>query len=487
MQKFEKKELKKKSESLSDWYSDVILKAELADYAPVKGCMVIRPYGYAIWEGIQKFMDPLYKKHGVANAYFPLLIPEKFINREKDHVEGFAPHMAVVTFAGGEKLKERFVVRPTSETIMYEMYKQWTHSWRDLPILINQWNNVVRWEKRTYLFLRTSEFLWQEGHCAHITHEESLKTVLWALGVYQKTYNELLAMHGIAGVKSESEKFAGALKTYTFESLMPDGRALQACTSHDLGQNFSKAFDWTVQDKNGQNLNPWQNSWGYSTRSIGGLIMMHGDDDGIVLPPRIASIKVVIIPVLGKEDSKVIKLAKDLKEKILQSKSNFPGTVEIWDNPEKTFGFKANASEIKGIPLTIPIGLKEVKGEKPISISYRPSDKDLPNEFSKMENIGEKVELMLYKLQIYLFEKTKKFTEENTHQVDNYDEFKKIMSGKRGFIRSYWCEDKICEAKIKEETKATTRVKPLDAKKEQGKCIYCGKEALYRWYFAQAY
>ena len=296
---YEKKELKKKSENISDWYTDVILKAELADYAPVKGCMVVRPYGYAIWESIQKFMDPLYKEHGVKNAYFPLFIPEKFLNREKEHVEGFAPHVAVVTIAGGEELKERLVVRPTSETIMYEMYKQWAHSWRDLPILINQWNNVVRWEKRTYLFLRTSEFLWQEGHCAHATHKESLETVLWALSVYQKTYNELLAMYGITGIKSETEKFAGAAKTYSFESLMPDGKALQACTSHDLGQNFAKAFDWTVLDQKGEKLYPWQNSWGYSTRSIGGLILTHGDDHGLALPPSIAPIQTVIVPIIG--------------------------------------------------------------------------------------------------------------------------------------------------------------------------------------------
>src|SRR3990167_11354527 len=262
------KNLTKKSVDLSVWYNRVVLEAELADYGPAKGTMIFRPYGYRIWELIQRTMDEKIKEKGVENAYFPLFIPESFLSKEKKHVEGFSPELAVVTIGGGEELKEKLIVRPTSETIMYDAYAKWVHSWRDLPILINQWNNVVRWEKRTYLFLRTSEFLWQEGHCAHITHEESLKTVLWALGVYQKTYNELLAMHGIACVKSESEKFAGALKTYTFESLMPDGRALQACTSHDLGQNFSKAFDWTVQDKNGQNLNPWQNSWGYSTRSI---------------------------------------------------------------------------------------------------------------------------------------------------------------------------------------------------------------------------
>lgn len=479
MQKFEKKELKKKSENLSEWYTDVILKAELADYAPVKGCMVIRPYGYSLWEGIQSFMDRHYKERGIKNAYFPLFIPEKFINREKDHVEGFAPHMAVVTIAGGEELKEKLVVRPTSETIMYEMYKQWAHSWRDLPILINQWNNVVRWEKRTYLFLRTSEFLWQEGHCAHITHEESLETVLWALGIYQKTYNELLGMYGICGTKSETEKFAGALKTYTFESLMPDGKALQACTSHDLGQNFAKAFEWTVLGKQGEKLHPWQNSWGYSTRSIGGLIMTQSDDNGLNLPPNIAPIQVVIVPIVGKSDPKKIEAyVTRIKEKLDQNNIR----NEIDKKYEDSVGRRLNYWEVRGVPLRIEVGEKELNENK-LTLFRRDNFKKEIADFTDLSQLNS----ILEEMQKSAFAKHKKFTEINTHTVDNYEEFKKIMEEKRGFIRALWCEDKVCEAKIKDETKASTRCLPLDVKEEKGECIYCRKPAVHRWYFAQSY
>jgi len=476
---FEKKELKKKSENISEWYTDVILKAELADYAPVKGCMVIRPYGYAIWEGIQQFMDSLYKEHGVQNAYFPLFIPEKLLNREKEHVVGFAPHMAVVTIAGGEELKEKLIVRPTSETIMYEMYKKWAHSWRDLPILINQWNNVVRWEKRTYLFLRTSEFLWQEGHCAHTTHKESLETVLWALGVYQKTYNELLGMYGIAGIKSETEKFAGAKTTYTFETLMPDGKALQACTSHDLGQNFSKAFDWTVLDQKGEKLHPWQNSWGYSTRSIGGLILSHGDNAGLVLPPAIAPIQVVIIPIPGSSEG-VFNYARQIEDEL--SNMTFSGKqirclLDIKEG--ETAGFKFHKWELKGVPLRIEIGERELKDKR-----LQASSRDI---LQRIELKVESVSAYLKDIQNRMYEKHKKFTEDNTHKVDSFTEFKDIMTTRRGFIQALWCEDKFCEAKIKEETKASTRCLPLDAKEEKGECIYCKKPASHRWHFALSY
>ncbi len=473
-QTFEKKQLKKKSENLSDWYTDVILKAKLADYAPVKGCMVIRPYGYALWEGIQHYMDPLIKKHGVENAYFPLFIPEKFLNREKEHVEGFAPHMAVVTIAGGEELKERLVVRPTSETIMYEMYKSWTQSYRDLPILINQWNNVVRWEKRTYLFLRTSEFLWQEGHCAHTTHEESLATVKWALDTYIDTYQTLMALYGIAGTKSETEKFAGAKQTFTYEMLMPDGKALQGCTSHDLGQNFAKAFDWFVQDKTGQKLYPWQNSWGFSTRSIGGLIMTHSDDSGLILPPAIAPIQVVIIPI-PKSGDHVMKYALAQKEALEAQGIR----VKLDDKEGESAGFKFNGWEVKGVPVRLEIGDKEVE-EGIVTMLRRDT-----MEKSKVKT--EDVAAVLVSMQKALLEKHKKFTIEHTHIVDSYDEFKRIMEGERGFLSAFWCEDAICEANIKHETKATTRCLPLDTKDEKGVCIACGKPATHRWIFAQSY
>ena len=470
-----KKFLKTKSENLSEWYTDVILKAELADYAPVKGCMVIRPYGYALWESIQKFMDPLIKEHGVKNAYFPLFIPESYLNKEKEHVEGFSPQMAVVTYAGGEELKEKLIVRPTSETIMYEMYKQWTQSWRDLPILINQWNNVVRWEKRTYLFLRTSEFLWQEGHCAHADHKESMDTVLWALDIYKKTYMDLMATYGVAGVKSESEKFAGADKTYTFEILMPDGKALQGCTSHDLGQNFAKAFEWSVQDKDGNQLHPWQNSWGFSTRSIGGLIMVQSDDSGLILPPKVAPIQIIIVPIPGSENAKI--LAQELKKGLKEFR------VEIDEREGETAGFKFNKWEVKGVPIRLEIGEKEANSKSVTVVRRDTGNKNIIS----IENLTETLNAAFEEIQNGLLAKHKKFTEENTHEINTYQEFKEIMEWPKGFISAFWCENPECEKKIKDETKASTRCLPLDFKEEKGKCIYCGKEAHHRWLFAQAY
>src|SRR3989344_1984634 len=304
------KNLTKKSVDMSVWYNRVVLEAELADYGPAKGTMIFRPYGYRIWELIQRTMDEKIKEKGVENAYFPLFIPESFLSKEKKHVEGFSPELAVVTIGGGEELKEKLIVRPTSETIMYDAYAKWVHSWRDLPILINQWNNVVRWEKRTYLFLRTTEFLWQEGHTAHGTHEEAVELQKWAIEMYSKIYKDFLALPGYVGKKSESEKFAGADVTYTYETLMPEGKALQSCTSHDLGQNFSKAFDIKFQDKDGETKYAWQTSWGFSTRSIGGLIMCHGDDNGLILPPRIAPIQVVVLPVSN--DPSVLRYSEEI-------------------------------------------------------------------------------------------------------------------------------------------------------------------------------
>lgn len=468
--------LKKKSENLSDWYTDVILKSELADYAPVKGCMVIRPYGYSLWEGIQGFLDPMIKERGVKNAYFPLFIPESYLNREKEHVEGFSPETAVVTFAGGEELKEKLIVRPTSETIMYEMYKQWTQSYRDLPILINQWNNVVRWEKRTYLFLRTSEFLWQEGHCAHATHEESLDLTLWALSAYKKTYQDLLSLWGVAGVKSDAEKFAGADLTYTYEILMPDGKALQGCTSHDLGQNFAKAFEWTVLDEKGGKLNPWQNSWGFSTRSIGGMVMIQGDDNGLVLPPAIAPTQVIIVPIPGSEKSLAYaqELHKELKDKF---------RVELDVREGESAGFKFNKWELKGVPIRIEIGEKETEGKTVTLVRRDNLEKSTVSESVLFEKIGDELNL----IQKSMLDSHRKFTEENTHEVASYDEFKEIMAKNRGFIYAFWCEGRDCEIKIKNETKATTRCLPLDSKEEVGECIYCKSEAKHRWLFAQAY
>ncbi len=477
-----KKYIASKTENFSDWYTDVILKAELADYSPVKGCMVIRPYGYAIWEEIQKYLDKLIKDSGVDNAYFPIFIPESYLNKEKEHVAGFSPETAVVTFAGGEELKEKMVVRPTSETIMYEMYKRWTQSYRDLPILINQWNNVVRWEKRTHLFLRTSEFLWQEGHCAHGTYEESMERVFWALGAYVDTYQNLLALYGIAGVKSESEKFAGADKTFTYEMLMPDGKALQGCTSHDLGQNFAKAFGWTVTGKDGNPLYPWQNSWGLSTRSIGGLIMGHGNDDGLTLPPNVAPKQVVVVLIPGTSES-VYKYSKEVYSAVSEKFRS------EWDPREnETAGFKFNKWELKGVPVRIEVGEKEEQG-KTVTVVRRDTSEKISFGFDElMAKLGS----LLDEIQENLLKAHKKFTVENTHEASSYEEFKKIMGGPRGFINAFWCENPECEARIKGETKATTRCLPVDtttgeAKEEKGKCVYCGDNAVHRWLFAQAY
>ena len=480
----DKKGLKKKSESISDWYTDVTLKAELADYGPARGTMVIRPYGYGIWENVQSALDKEIKSSGVKNAYFPMFIPNSLFAKEKEHVEGFAPETAVVTIGGGEELADPLIVRPTSEMIMYAMYSKWIHSWRDLPMVINQWNNVVRWEKRTYLFLRTSEFLWQEGHGAYATKEDNWDRVLWGINTYAKIYREVFAIDGIVGRKSESEKFAGADSTLTYEMLMPGGKALQGCTSHDLGQNFSKSLGITFQSKEGKNEFVWQDSWGFSTRSMGALILAHGDDNGLVLPPKLAPIKAVIIPVLGKKDDDILKYCQKVREELMLGDSEYPGSVEVYDDLDKSFGWRVNDAEIRGIPVRITVGTREMY-DKTITVNNRLGS--TKNKLFKLSTAAEDVEKMLMEIQAAIFESSKKFLADNTHDAGSYEEFKKIMKGERGMIRAFWCECEKCEEKIKAETKATTRCKPLDAKEEKGKCVYCGKEASYRWYFAIAY
>jgi len=474
---YDKKEITKKSENISEWYNDVVLKAQLADYGPVKGTMIIRPYGYALWENVQQILDRMFKTYGVQNAYFPIFIPMSFLKKEKEHVEGFSPELAVVTIGGGEELEEPVVVRPTSETIMYEAYAKWVQSYRDLPLLINQWNNVVRWEKRTYLFLRTTEFLWQEGHTAHATEKEAIEMQEKALEWYKTTYEDYYAMSVLIGSKSKTEKFAGAKTTFTVEALMPDGKALQACTSHNLGQNFSKAFNISFQNKEGKNDYVWQTSWGFSTRSLGGLFLTHGDDQGLVLPPKIAPIKTVIIPVLGKDDKKVLDYAKKVQKII--------GGV-VWDEEWKTLGWKNNEAELMGIPLRIIIGTKEADNNG-ITLKTRIPINGEQTFTTTLETLEEKVDYFLQQMQQTLFDNAKKFLEENTHTVDTYEQFKKIMSTTRGFIKALWCESEECEKKIKEETKASTRLLAFNAKEENGKCIYCGKPASHRWVFAQAY
>ncbi|MCX6736949.1 MAG: proline--tRNA ligase, partial [Candidatus Parcubacteria bacterium] len=426
MAQFEKKELIKKSEDFSGWYQDVVLKSELADYSPVKGCMVIRPYGYAIWENIQSALDRLIKSEGVKNAYFPLFIPESALNKEKEHVAGFAPELAVVTEGGGEKLKEKLVIRPTSETIMYLMYAKWLQSYRDLPILINQWNNVVRWEKRTYLFLRTTEFLWQEGHTAHETHEEALALVYKMMDHYAEIYEKHLAIFGCAGLKSQAEKFAGASDTLTYEVLTPDGKTLQGCTSHDLGQNFSKVFDIKFLGRDKATHYPYQTSWGLSTRVIGALIMAHGDDNGLILPPLIAPIQIIIVPVFNKNVAaeKLIDLAKELKNELKDFR------VELDLREEDSLGRRINEWELKGVPLRLEIGQKEMD-EKLYTLARRDNFEKI--KISEKDLVKDVADL-LNDIQNNLFEKSKQFTKDHTYQADTYDDFKKIMKNQRGFI-----------------------------------------------------
>ncbi len=481
---FEKKRLIKKSESISDWYTQIIQIARLADYGPVRGTMVIRPYGYAIWENIQKEFNKAIEKMGVENAYFPLFIPMKLLQKEKTHVKGFSPELAVVTYGGGEKLTEPLAVRPTSETIMYDMYAKWISSWRDLPLKINQWNNVVRWEKRTYFFLRTLEFLWQEGHTAHAFSEEAETQALDALREYENIYREAYAMAGLVGIKSEAEKFAGADHTYTIEFLMPDGKVLQGATSHHLGDNFSKVFDIKFQDKDGSTKFVYQTSWGLSTRSIGGMILVHGDDGGLVLPPKLAPVKVAILPILGKKDDEILRYCERIKEAIEERDSIYPGKVKIFADSEKSYGWRVNEAELQGIPLKIAVGSREL-ADKTVTASFRL--KELSQKLVRFAEVGEKTEEMLGIMQEEMYKKAKKFLDENIREAESYDVFKKIMKESRGFIKAYWCEGTDCEAKIKEETKATARLKLLDAKRENGKCIYCGGKAEYIWYFGQAY
>ncbi|PIR02848.1 MAG: proline--tRNA ligase [Candidatus Nealsonbacteria bacterium CG11_big_fil_rev_8_21_14_0_20_35_11] len=476
---FPKKQLIKKSKDFSGWYQDVIIKAGLADYAPVKGCMVFKPYGYAIWENIQNVLDAKIKAAGVKNAYFPIFIPEKFLKKEKEHVKGFSPELAIVTIGGGKKLEEKLVVRPTSESIIYPMYAKWIKSWRDLPILMNQWCNVVRWEKRSRLFLRTTEFLWQEGHTVHSTHKESLKEVKRALDMYVDFFKNFLAIDGISGKKSEAEKFPGAKDTYTYEMLMPDNKALQGCTSHDLGQNFAKVFNIRFTAQDGKEKIPWQTSWGFTTRSIGALIMVHGDDSGLIIPPKLAPLQIIIIPILqGKPADKDLEKSAEKIKGILKDFK-----VGIDARREYSVGWKFNEWELKGVPLRIEIGQKEMK-EKKVTLVRRDNRE---KSFVSFNSLQDAIKKILDSIQKNLFEKSSRFLKENTKEVFDYREFKSAMKEKKGFLAAYWCQNSRCEVKIKEETKATTRALLPDAKTEKGECVYCGKPAKNKWIFAQAY
>jgi prolyl-tRNA synthetase len=469
----------KRSEDYSRWYTDIVMKAELADYAPVKGCMVIRPYGFAIWENIKRILDGMIKDTGHSNAYFPLFIPESFMKKEAEHVEGFAPECAVVTHGGGRKLEENLYVRPTSETIMYSMFSKWVRSWRDLPLMINQWANVVRWEMRTRLFIRTTEFLWQEGHTAHATHDESEEETLRMLGVYKKFATEYMAIPVFDGTKSDAEKFAGALTTYAIEGMMQDRKALQAGTSHDLGQNFSKAFDIKFQSKKGTLDYVWQTSWGVSTRLMGALVMAHSDDQGLILPPKIAPIQVVLVPIYRDPEmrSKVIRAVKEIEREMAGA-----ARIRVDDREQYTPGWKFNEWELKGVPIRIEIGPRDLERQQVVLVRRDSGDK-IP---VSRNLLASRVEELLEEVQHGIYNKALKFRDENTVEMDSYGEFKERMEDGI-FAKSHWCRNPECEEKIKDETKATIRVIEFNAAKEKGKCIICGKDSNGRAIFAKAY
>jgi prolyl-tRNA synthetase len=471
----------KKSENFSEWYIQVVQKAELADYAPVQGCMIIKPNGYAIWENIMNVLDKEFKARGVKNVYFPQLIPESFLKREAEHFQGFVPECAWVTIGGEKQLGERLALRPTSETIIYDAFSRWIRSWRDLPLKVNQWCNVTRWESSTKFFVRTTEFLWQEGHTAHATKEEADEMMMEMIHVYEKFIQDYLAIPVLAGKKSDKEKFAGALTTTTVEALMPDGRAIQMGTSHNLGQNFSRVFDVKFLDKENKESFVWNTSWGVSTRMIGALIMIHGDDKGLVLPPKIAYAHVVIVPIFYKpeEKLKVIKKSNKVKERLEKARLK----VILDDREEYTPGWKFNEWELKGIPIRIEVGPKDVANKQVIAVRRDTFEKIVVEDKGMVKKINE----ILESIQKNLFDKAKKQLESNIFTVNTYEEFKNILENKGGFIRACWCLNPKCEEKIKEETKATVRVIPFKNEDIFSNCIYCGKEAKVVAYFAKAY
>jgi prolyl-tRNA synthetase len=469
-----------RSEDFSDWYNQVVIAAELADYAPVRGCMVVRPYGWSLWENIQSALDRRFKATGHVNAAFPLLIPMSFMEKEKEHVEGFSPELAVVTIGGGEQLEEPLVIRPTSETIVGYMYSKWIKSYRDLPLLINQWGNVVRWELRTRLFLRTLEFYWQEGHTAHATSQEAEEETRRMLDVYTDFAVNEAAVPVVPGRKSESEKFMGAVNSYTIEAMMGDTRALQAGTSHFLGQNFSQAFNIQYLDAANQLQYAWTTSWGLSTRFVGAIIMTHGDDQGLILPPRLAPIQVVLVPIYRDDEEK--SLVMPAVESVQSELRDF--RLHVDDRPEVTPGFKFNDWELRGVPLRIEIGPKDVaKG----SLAF--ARRDMPGRAGKTfvphTNLAAQTTELLTNIQTALYERALAFRK--AHTVEPGDEAELRAAVKSGWVLTWWCGDPACEAKIKAETKATTRCIPFDQPGGSGKCIVCGGVSNEKVYIARAY
>ncbi len=467
-------------ENFSQWYTDVVRKTDMVDYSLVKGCMVIKPYGYGVWELIQHELDSRFKATGHKNAYFPLLIPESLLMKEAEHVEGFAPEVAWVTQGGTEPLQERLAIRPTSETIICSMYSNWVQSYRDLPVLMNQWCNVLRWEKTTRPFLRTSEFLWQEGHTVHATEEEAVEETERMINVYREFAENVLAIPVIVGNKSEKEKFAGAVRTYTIEAMMHDGRALQMGTSHFLGQNFAKSYDIKYLSKEGRQEYVWQTSWGVSTRLIGGLIMVHGDDRGLKLPPKVAPTQVMIIPIAAHKGG-VTEKAHEIRDMLLENGLR----VEV-DERDQSTGWKFNDCEMKGIPLRIEIGPKDIEAGHVVTVRRDNFEK----KTVEWNDIASEVPSLLDDIQKNMFEMAREHMEERIFEVSDYDEFKKVMEDTSGFVRVPWCNETECELEIKADTGATSRCMLTEEEThipEGTKCIHCGKPAKKIMYFAKAY
>lgn len=469
-----------KQQKVSDWYIQTAKRAQLFDYGPAKGTIIIRPYAYTIWELIQQVLDPMIKALGCQNVYFPSLIPEVFLSKEKEHVEGFSPECAVVTHAGGSKLEKPLIIRPTSETIMYNSFAKWITSWRDLPLRINQWVNIVRWELRPFPFLRTTEFLWHEAHTAHMTQKESDQQVLKALHMYKCFFEETLAIPVILGKKTEREKFAGAFYSTSCEALLIDGKGLQIATAHNLGQNFSKPFNITFQDIKGKRNFVWQTSWGVSTRAIGGLILTHGDKKGLIFPPKIAPIQVIIIPI-WKSNSECGVVTAACKQILAQLKSS--GIRVELDMSDHNPGWKFNEWELKGVPIRIEVGPREVKENRLILVRRDSAAKKV----IKSAEIKPVVKELLAEIQKSLFQRAVDFVRDSTSEVKDFDEFTKILKSKRGFIKAPWCGNSECERLIKEKTKATTRCIPFETQKINGNCVYCGRPAKILPIWARAY
>jgi prolyl-tRNA synthetase len=472
--------LPSRSENYSEWYNQVVLRAEMADYAPVRGCMVVRPYGWTLWENLTAALDSRFKATGHVNAAFPMLIPRSFLDKEKEHVEGFSPQLAVVTIGGGEVLEEPLVVRPTSETIIGHMYAKWIKSYRDLPVLINLWNSVLRWEMRTKLFLRTSEFYWQEGHTAHATEREAIEETLRMLDIYAEVAENEAAIPVVRGRKSDSEKFAGAVESYTIEAMMGDTRALQSGTSHNLGQNFARAFDIRYLDQQNQQQYCWTTSWGFSTRVIGAIVMVHGDDQGLILPPRIAPYQVVLVPIYKDEQERqaVMTVASAVQQQLKGVR------VRLDDRQGVTPGFKFNDGEMRGIPLRIEIGPKDVaKGTVALARRDRPGKEG--RSFVPQEGLDRAVPDLLAAIQKSLFERALAFRTAHTHEPADYEGFKDAV--KEGWALAWWCGEHECEIAIQEDTKATSRCIPLDQSGGTGRCVHCGKPAREKAIFGRAY